>query len=368
VGFDAEYGEMVSLRGDWPAGGFRELLGSRLPIVQAPMAGAGGVELAVAAMTAGAVGSLPCAMLKPDEVRAQAAEVRARALGPLNLNFFCHQMPPPPDHSAWLELLRPFYDGFGLEPLAEEGLVRAPFDEAMAEAVEAVRPEIVSFHFGLPEGRLLERVRASGARVITSATTVAEARWLAERGVDGVIAQGFEAGGHAGRFLSPPEEQLGLFALVPQVADATRLPVIAAGGIADGRGMAAALNLGAAAVQIGTAYLFCPESLISAPHRAALGSERAERTVFTNLFTGRLARGLSTPPVDALGPVRGEAPAFPYAAAALVPLARAARESGGEGFIPMWAGQSAPLGRLLPAAELTETIAREALALLPARA
>ena len=359
---------MVASGGDWPDRRFRDLLGSRLPIVQAPMAGAGGVELAVAAMTAGAVGSLPCAMLKPGEVRSQAAEVRARVAGPLNLNFFCHQMPPPPDQHAWIELLRPFYDRLGIEPRPEEGPVRAPFDQAMAEAVEEVRPEIVSFHFGLPNEGLLERVRAAGARVVPSATTVAEARWLASRGVDGVIAQGWEAGGHAGRFLSPPEEQLGLFALVPQAADATGLPVIAAGGIADGRGMAAALNLGAAAVQVGTAYLSCPESLISPAHRAALASERAERTVLTNLFTGRLARGLPTPPVDSLGPVRVEAPAFPHATAALVPLAKAARERGEEGFMPMWAGQSAPLGRTLPVAELTVAIACEALALLPVKA
>lgn len=364
MGVDAEYGEMVAAAGDWPDGRFRELLGSRLPIAQAPMAGAGGVELAVAAISAGAVGSLPCAMLRPDEVRAQAAEIRARAAGPLNLNFFCHEMPPAPNQEAWLALLRPFYDRFGIGPAVEEGPVRAPFDSTMAEAVEAVRPDIVSFHFGLPEEPLLERVRAAGARVIASATTIAEARWLARRGVDGIIAQGWEAGGHAGRFLSPPEEQLGLVALVPQVADATGLPVIAAGGIADGRTMAAALILGAAAVQVGTAYLFCPEALISPRHRAALASDRAERTVFTNLFTGRLARGLRTPPVDALGPVPEGAPPFPHATAALVPLARAARERGEEGFAPMWAGQSAPLGRTLPAAELTEAIAREALALL----
>ena len=364
MGVDAEYGEMVTASHGWPDGRFRELLGSRLPIVQAPMAGAGGVELAVAAMTAGAVGSLPCAMLKPDEVRAQAAQVRAGAAGPLNLNFFCHQMPPPPDQEAWLALLRPFYERFGVQPGGPQGPVRAPFDSAMAEAVEAVRPEIVSFHFGLPQERLLERVRRAGARVVASATTLAEARWLAERGVDGVIAQGWEAGGHSGRFLSPPEEQLALFALVPQVADVTGLPVIAAGGIADGRGMAAALILGAAAVQVGTAYLSCPEALISPAHRTTLTSARAERTVFTNLFTGRLARGLPTPPIDALGPVREEAPAFPHATAAFVPLAKAARERGEEGFMPMWAGQSAPLRRTLPAAELTAAIAREALALL----
>jgi nitronate monooxygenase len=368
VGVDAEHGKVVAAPAGWPDERFRAVLGSRLPIVQAPMAGAGGVELAVAAMAGGAVGSLPCALLKPEQVRAQAAEVRARAEGPLNLNFFCHQMPPAPDEGEWLALLRPFYDRFGLEPAAGEGPGRAPFDAAMAEAIEAVRPEIVSFHFGLPDGSLLDRVRAAGARVIATATTVREARSLARRRVDAIIAQGWEAGGHAGSFLSPPEEQLGLIALVPQVADATDLPVIAAGGIADGRGVAAALTLGAAAVQVGTAYLFCPESLVAPAHRAALASERAERTVFTNLFTGRRARGLATPPVDELGPVRPEAPAFPHAGAALAPLAAAARERGEEGFVPMWSGQAAPLARAEPAAGLTKRLAREALALLGAKA
>lgn len=332
------------------------------------MAGAGGVELAVAAMAGGAVGSLPCAMLKPDQVGAQASAVRACAPGPLNLNFFCHEMPPLQDQRDWFALLRPFYERYGVESTADDGPVRAPFDAAMADAVEEVRPELVSFHFGLPAGRLVERVRSAGARVIASATTVAEARWLADRGVDGIIAQGWEAGGHSGRFLSPPEEQLGLLALVPQVADATGLPVIAAGGIADGRGVAAALMLGACAVQIGTAFLFCPESTISPLHRRALASQPAERTVFTNLFTGRLARGVQTPPMDELGPVRAEAPPFPHATAALVPLAAAARASGQEGFMPMWSGQSAPLGRPEPAADLARRLAREALALLTARA
>ena len=239
----------------------------------------------------------------------------------------------------------------------------------MCEAVEAVRPELVSFHFGLPEEPLLDRVRAAGAKVIANATTVAEARWLAERGVDAIIAQGWEAGGHAGRFLGGrPEEQMGLFALLPQIADAVALPVIAAGGIADGRGIAAALMLGAAAVQIGTAYLHCPESLIAPAHRAALASEAAEHSVFTNLFSGGLARGLWTAPMEELGPVRAEAPPFPLATAALVPLARAAAERGEAGFRPMWAGQAARLGRPLPARELTERLARDALARLGAKA
>lgn len=353
----------------WPDRRFADLLGSRHPIVQAPMAGAGGVALAVAAIRGGAVGSLPCAMLTAEEVHDQAAEVRAQASGPLNLNFFCHAMPQDTDDRLWRALLRPFYDEYAIEGSDAPGPVRRPFDDAMTSAVEQVRPDMVSFHFGLPAPPLLERVRSTGARILGNATTVAEARWLADQDVDAIIAQSYEAGGHAGRFLgAPPEEQMGLFALLPQIVDACRLPVIAAGGIADGRGLAAALTLGAAAVQLGTAFLHCPESLIGPAHRAALQGEAAERTAFTNLFSGGLARGLPTRLTDALGRVRSEPPHFPLATAALVPLARAAAARGESGFMPMWAGQAARLASPMPARELVETLVREALAILGPKA
>jgi nitronate monooxygenase len=340
----------------WPDRSFEALLGSRLPIVAAPMAGAAGVELAVAAMTGGAVGSLPCAMLTPEEARIQAVEVRSRASGALNLNFFCHDAPAPVEDSAWRALLRPYYAEAGIDEPEGGAPARRPFDAAMCAMVEEVRPELVSFHFGLPEPALLERVRATGARIIGNATTVAEARWLAARGVDAIIAQGWEAGGHAGRFLgAPPEEQMGLIALVPQVADATGLPVIAAGGIGDARGIAAALTLGAAAVQLGTLYLHCPESLIAQAHRDGLSGEAAEHSRFTNLYSGGLARGLPTRLTEELGAVRPEAPPFPLAN--LAPL----------GFRPMWAGQAARLGKAEPAHALTARLGREALALLGGR-
>ena len=352
----------------WPDRRFADLLGSRHPILLAPMAGAGGVDLAAAASDGGAVGSLPCGMLAPDEMRSQAADLRNRTAGPINLNFFCHRLPDESDDGPWAALLAPFYERFGLAAGPEAGPLRRPFDPAMCEAVEAARPELVSFHFGLPGESLLGRVRNAGAKILASATTVAEARWLAERGIDGIIAQGWEAGGHSGRFLGGrPDEQMGLFALLPQIADAVGVPVIAAGGIADGRGIAAALVLGAAAVQIGTAYLHCPESLIPLAHRAALASDSAEHSVFTNLFSGGLARGLWTPPMEALGPQRPEAPPYPLATAALAPLAEAAAEHGEAGFRPMWAGQAARLGRPLPARELTERLAADALARLSGR-
>ena len=365
MGVDAEYGALVRIAADWRDETFRALLGSRWPIVQAPMAVAGGVDLAVAAIEGGAVGSLPCALLTASEAKKQVDQVRRRVRGPLNLNFFCHRMPEPGDSGPWLELLRPFYESFAITPGGPEGPVRRPFDADSCALVEAVRPELVSFHFGLPDPILVDRVRATGAKILASATTLKEARWLAERGVDSIIAQGWEAGGHAGRFLGDdPAEQMGLFALLPQMVDAVNVPVIAAGGISDARGIAAAFMLGAAAVQIGTLYLHCPESLIDEAHRAALRSPAAEVTRFTNLFSGGLARGLPTRPMEEVGAIREEAPPFPLAAAALAPLAKAAAARGEPGFRPMWSGQAARLGHSGPAREVTERLGREALALL----
>jgi nitronate monooxygenase len=291
--------------------------------------------------------------------------VRREAGGPVNLNFFCHKMPEQPDDRAWRALLKPYYEEFEVEP-GGGGALRVPFDDAMCAMVEELKPEVVSFHFGLPDDGLFARVKATRAMVLSSATTVDEARWLAERGVDAVIAQGFEAGGHTGRFLgSDPAEAMGLFALLPQVVDAVSVPVIAAGGIADGRGIAAALMLGASAVQLGTAYLHTPEADISDAHRAGL--KRGE-TLFTNLMTGGLARGLHGRLADDLGPVRAEAPPYPLASEALAPIRKAAEAQGDYGFGPMWAGQSAPLGELLPAADLTRKLAADTLAILRARA
>jgi nitronate monooxygenase len=349
----------------WPDRRFLELVGTEHPIIQAPMAAAGGVDLCVAAMQGGALGSLPCALLSPDKVREQVSEVRSRAFGPINLNFFCHKMPGATDDSAWVALLRPYYEEYGVAP-GEGGPLRLPFDEQMCALVEELRPKVVSFHFGLPDSRLLDRVKATQAIILSSATTAEEARWLEQRGVDAIIAQGFEAGGHTGRFLgSDPAEAMGLFALLPQIADMVSVPVIAAGGIADGRGIAAAFILGASAVQLGTAYLHSPETPISKVHRDRL---QRGQTVFTNLLTGGLARGVRGRLIDDLGPVRPEAPPYPLASDALGPIRKAAEQQGEYGFGPMWAGQAAPLGEALPAAELTRKLAGDALAILSGRA
>ncbi|MBA3666871.1 MAG: nitronate monooxygenase [Sphingomonas sp.] len=345
----------------WPDRCFLDLVGSEQPIVQAPMANGGGVELCVAALRGGAVGSLPGGMVAPDELRAQVGAVRERAQGPINLNFFCHRPPPAVDDSAWRALLKPYYEQFSIESAAP-GPARMPFGEAACAVVEEVRPALVSFHFGLPEQALLDRVKAAGTVVVASATSVEEALWLERAGVDAVIAQGIEAGGHSGRFLgADPAEAMTLFALLPQVVDAVAVPVIAAGGIGDGRGIAAAFLLGASAAQIGTAYLHCPESLL-APEQRHMLKERP--TLFTNLYSGGLARAVRGRLVDELGAVRSEAPSYPLAGAAAMPLWRAAQQQRDFGFMPSLAGQSAPLGQALPAADLTRKLAEDALALL----
>jgi nitronate monooxygenase len=348
----------------------RDWLPSRLPLIQAPMAGSQGVELCVAVCEAGGLGSIPSALLTPAILRDQIAEVRARTRAPFNVNFFCH-LPPAADperQARWLESLARAYAEVGIEPSAAgSGPGRAPFDAAMAEVVEALKPPVVSFHFGLPEAALLARVRATGAKVYSSATTVAEAEWLEARGVDAVIAQGAEAGGHRGMFLTEDvAAQPGLFALLPQVVDAVRLPVIAAGGIADGRGVAAAFALGAGAAQIGTAYLKTPQALTTPHHRAALREARDDATRITNLFTGRPARGVLNRFMREHGPMSDVAPAFPLASGAVAPL-RAHWEKRGSGdYSPLWAGQAAALAREEDAGALTERLWREATARLAA--
>ncbi len=359
---------MTGILHGWPVQKFLGMTRARVPIIQAPMAGAGGVALAAAAIRGGAVGSLPCAMLTPDQVRDQVAQVRAQADGPLKLNFFCHHLGTPPDETAWRALLQPFYDKEGVGPPETLPPLRTPFDEAMCAVVEDVRPELVSFHFGLPASALLDRVRCAGALIIGNATTRAEARALTDQ-VDLVIAQGFEAGGHAGHFLDGyrPEGTLALVRQVALDADLPLVPVIAAGGIADAAGIAAALQLGAGAVQLGTAYLHTAEATISPAHRAAL---RSGETVVTNLFSGGLARGIRNALIETIGPVHPAAPRFPYASAALAELRRVAEADGRGDYSPLWAGQASSIGAPLPgeppegAQALTERLAREVADLL----
>jgi nitronate monooxygenase len=352
----------------WPDRRILELFDIELPIIQAPMAGAGGTAMAIAASQAGALGSLPCGMLTAENIRTEVGIIRQQTDKPFNVNFFCHQpaAPDPDRDAAWRAALEPYYLEYGLDAARTASAAsRAPFDEAACEIVEAFKPRVVSFHFGLPAADLLARVKAAGCRVISSATTVAEAVWLADNGCDAVIAQGYEAGGHRGVFLSDDiSTQAGTLALVPQVVDAIAGPVIAAGGISDGRGIAAAFALGAAAAQIGTAYLFTPEALISDLHHAGLAGARDDRTALTNVFSGRPARGLVNRVMREIGPMSDKAPAFPTAGGALAPLKAQAEAEGRADFSSLWSGQAAALGREMPTAELTKLLAEEAAALI----
>jgi nitronate monooxygenase len=348
----------------WPSTRLQDLFDIELPIVQAPMAGAQLSPMAIAVSNAGALGSLPCAMLSPEQVRREIETIRAASSKPFNVNFFCHR-PPAPDAARvdrWRQRVASYYTELGLAPSAPiNAPSRSPFDEAMCALVEEYRPPVVSFHFGLPVPALLDRVRKAGAKIIASATTVEEARWLESRGCDAIIAQGLEAGGHRGLFLTDDlATQIPTLALVPLLINVVTVPVIAAGGIMDGRGMAAAFALGADGVQIGTAYLFCPEATISGVHREAL--RRADTpTVVTNVISGRPARGIVNRVIRELGPLSDDAPPFPLASTPLAPLRAAAENAGTGDFSPLWAGQAFALGREMPAGELTGTLATETL-------
>jgi len=338
----------------------RQSLGVELPVIQAPMAGAQLGAMTIAVCQAGGLGSLPCAMLDATAIRREIGAIRA-VIGSrsFNLNFFCHR-PPVPDaarEAAWRKALAPYYDEFGLDISAVPALPsRYPFDATSAELIEELRPQVVSFHYGLPDVPLLERVHATGARVLASATTLDEALWLERRGVAAVIAQGLEAGGHRGHFLVDDLSlQSGTFALVPQLVRALRTPVIAAGGIADRAGVEAALRLGAAMVQVGTAYMCCPEATTSAIHRQALLSEAARHTALTRLITGRPARGIVNRLMREVDDA--VAPEFPLATAALAPLRAAAEARGSGDFSPLWSGQNASGCRAVGAAEMTRALA-----------
>jgi nitronate monooxygenase len=352
----------------WPDRRLLDLFKTEFPIVLAPMAGAIDADLVIAAAQGGALGSLPCAMLSVEKAREQVNLIRQRVSAPVSMNFFCHKAvdADPARETGWKQRLASYYKEFGLDPATPiDAANRAPFDAAMCELVEELKPEVVSFHFGLPEPALLRRVKAAGCIVISSATIVREAIWLEENGVDAIIAQGAEAGGHRGMFLTENiAEQPGTFALVPQVVDAVKVPVIAAGGIADGRGIAAAFALGAAGVQIGSAYLRCPESKVIAPARVALAQAHDDSTVITNVMTGRPARGVANRVMREVGPISPNAPAFPHAATALGPLKAAAEKQEKVDFTNLWAGQAIRMGREMPAAELTRALAGAALARL----
>jgi nitronate monooxygenase len=338
----------------------RELLGVELPVIQAPMAGVQGSALAIAVSNAGGLGSLPCATLSLDALRAELSAITSGTSRSFNVNFFCHTSPHsnPEGEAAWRNVLRPYYDELGVDlSSAPSNVVLPPFSHETADALRAFRPRVVSFHFGLPSSDLLARVRSFGAKVISSATTVDEARWLESQGVDAIIAQGVEAGGHRGMFLSDDlATQTGTLALVPQIVKAVRVPVIAAGGIGNAADVAAALAVGAAAVQVGTAYMLCVEATTGGLHRAMLESSAARQTALTNVFTGRPARAIVNRIIEEIGPINAVAPQFPLAVGAMLPLRAAAEARGSPDFSPLWSGQNVSGCKPVSASELTRDL------------
>ena len=337
------------------------IFGTELPIIQAPMAGVQAGALAVAVSNAGGLGSLPAALLSANSMKSELAAIRAQTRQPFNVNFFCHSPPTPSEEreSAWRAALAPYYTEYDIDPTSiAAGPGRNPFSAEAVALVEEFKPVVVSFHFGLPAPELVSRVKATGAKIISSATTVEEALWLEARGADAIIAQGLEAGGHRGHFLSDDlTVQGGTFALLPQIVRAVRVPVIAAGGIADPKTVQAALALGASAVQLGTTYLLCPEATTSAVHRAALKSPEARHTALTNVFSGRPARGIVNRLMRELSPLSNKPPAFPLATTAILPLRTKAEAQGRGDFSALWSGQNATGCREIPAGDLTRALA-----------
>ena len=349
----------------WPDYRLLDLLKIELPIVQAPMAGASGSAMAIATSNAGGLGSLPCAMLNIEAMYSEMGIIRQQTDNPINVNFFVHQEPSQDleKEKNWIALFSKYYSEFELNDIEQKtSNGRAPFSKDTCEFIEDVKPEVVSFHFGLPKKELLDRVKAIGCIVMSSATTVDEARWLEAQGCDVIIAQGYEAGGHRAMFLSNDiNTQIGSMALIPQISDAVTVPVIAAGGIADGRGVAAAFSLGASGVQVGTPYLLTKEAMVSDLHRKALKNSKSDETALTNIFTGRPARGIVNRVMAEIGPITSKAPDFPLSGSALTPIKIAAEEKGLSDFSSLWSGQAASLAYETSSADFTKDLARDAL-------
>lgn len=339
----------------------KELFNIDIPLIQAPMAGVQDSALAIAVSNAGGLGSLPCAMLDAEMLRNELQAIKRHTHKPFNVNFFAHTLPDTKDTDLqrWHAQLSPYYRELQLDPASTSaGPSRLPFNHESADILSEFSPDVVSFHFGLPSADLLQKVRSTGAKIISSATTAGEAIWLEQQGVDAIIAQGLEAGGHRGMFLTDDiNTQMGLFALLPQIIKAVNVPVIAAGGIADSQGVRAAMSLGAAGVQIGSAFLLCSEATTSQVHRAALKSDAAQVTALTNVYTGRPARGIVNRLIREQGPVSHEAPPFPLATASVTPLRTKAESLGNSDFSPLWAGQNVSGAKEVPAAELLRSLA-----------
>jgi nitronate monooxygenase len=340
-------------------------IGIDLPIIQAPMAGISPPAMAAAVSGAGGLGSIGVGATNAEGARAMIADAHARANGPLNVNVFCHRpaRSDPQRESAWIARFAPEFEKFEAKAPAGLGEIYRSFveDDDMLAVFLAMRPQVVSFHFGLPSAARIGALREAGIVLFASATNLAEARQAAAADVDAIIAQGYEAGGHRGLFdPEAADDRLGTLALTRILARDIDLPIIAAGGIMDGAGIAAALRLGAAAAQLGTAFVGCEESLADAGYRAALFSDAAHHTVMTHAISGRPARCLANR-FTGLGAdiAARDVPDYPIAYDLGKALHSAGKAKGEFGFGAQWAGQGAPLARALPAAALVATLAAE---------
>jgi nitronate monooxygenase len=335
----------------------KTFFGTELPIIQAPMAGVQDSALTIAVSNAGGLGSLPCAMLRPDALRAKLKFIKFQTSKPFNLNFFCHTAPEPDleREAKWRKILQPYFKEYGLNKSdIPTGSGRIPFNQEKADLLEEYKPPVISFHFGVPADSLLEQIKNPGAYVLASATNLEEAKWLEANGTDAIIAQGLEAGGHRGILLNNDlSTQVTTFELLKQIVGISKLPVIAAGGISTANDVAKALSLGASAVQIGTAYLLCTETKTSQIHRAAIKSKKNRKTVITNIFSGRPARGIENRSIREIGPINVDTPEFPLAAAAISALRTKAEAVGVEDLTPLWCGENISGCIEIPAAELT---------------
>jgi nitronate monooxygenase len=339
----------------------KRLLGTKLPIIQAPMAGVQDSALTIAVCQAGGLGSLPCGMLNTDNLVSEIRRIKAATNAPYNLNFMCHDMPAYDEkkHSKWQAQLAPYFNELDTEyDNRAKSPSRLPFNHAVADAIEPFSPEFISFHYGLPDPDLLARIKQWGTTIVSSATTVDEAIWLEERGADGIIAQGIEAGGHRGMFLSDDiNTQTRMSVLVAQLANKVNLPIIAAGGIGNNRDVKAALLLGADGVQIGTAYLLCTEAKTSQLHRLAIKSDRSQHTALTTIFSGKPARGIVNRAMKELGNVNPLVPAFPYASIEMTQLRSHAEKRNSDDFSPLWSGENTSGCKEISASELTTQLA-----------
>ncbi len=346
----------------WSQNNFTKALNIKYPIIQAPMASAASIELASEVSNAGGLGSLGLSYHKIENILPDYKKILSKTNHSINLNFMTHKEPSKNDIKAkkYMNEVKKYYEEYKVAEIPNLINTTETFNKEHLELLLEMNPKIVSFHFGLPQQDYIQSIKNQNIYIISSATTVKEAKILEDSGADAIIAQGYEAGGHRGTFASSYKEgEIGLFSLLPQVVEATSVPVIAAGGIANGKGIAAALMLGAQGVQIGTAFLSCPEASVHPLWKDAISNASTRDTRITSAFTGRPARGIVNRLVIDMENKNDIIPDFPTVGSVIKPLANIAATNGKDDFLSLWAGQSAPMNRNISASELIELLAEE---------